>query len=167
MLWDSEKAVENQFERCKKAWLLRGFVGDEKLPSFFGVHNKDPYTRDADNKVFDDGFKSALQALKMDTIAVKPFLKTLDKATFNEVAKLVLNGKEQNDVKIRKMAELTNEGKALLKTIRKTKFALENLRETMEKSIVEQFSGTDGRYMTRLKSLIESIKEGEGADKMD
>ena len=150
--------------------LVRGGGASSKVKKAI-LKNKfpsgDPYTRDADSKVFEDGFKSALQALKMDTIAVKPFLKTLDKTTFNEVAKLVLNGKEQNDVKIRKLAELTNEGKALLKTIQKTEYALENLRETMEKSIVEQFSGTDGRYMTRLKSLIESIKEGEGADKMD
>ena len=169
--WEHDGLVEDLGDDGYRAYIVLRLRGGGKATlKKTMVKNKrpslDPFTRDGDAKIFDDGFKSAVSALKMEKIDVKAFIKSLDKDILVSLNNMLKHGKEQNDVKCQKVADFTVEGKALTSLTHKAEYAMEHLCETMEKSIIENLSGADGRYMPRLKSLVEKAV-GSGNDDMD
>lgn len=114
----------------------------------------DPITRGTDASVYEQGFKSAEEVLKLESINVSQFIGGLNGADLQKVADLVNHGKENNDVKVMKLCEFHVHGRHLITMLAKAEYSLEHLKEVLMQSVIDQFSKDNGRFMTHFKQFV-------------
>ena len=127
------------------------------------IKGGDPFTRTTDMPIYEEGFKSAEAVLKVSKIDIKDFIKKLPTVDLEELHQMMVHGKEQNDIKLQKIAEYHEFGQKLMQMILKAEYAMEHLREVMSMSVIEGFSQTDGRYMHRFKEFLKRLVENSDA----
>ena len=117
----------------------------------------DPSTRATDTSIYESGFKGAEAILKLESVKISDFIKSLSASDREEVKNMLCHGKENNDVKLHRLAEFHDHGKPLQLMIYKAEFAMEHLKEVLQQSVIDEFGGRDGRFMTSFKKFVEDV----------
>ena len=117
--------------------------------------NGDPATRATDTSIYENGFKGAEAILKLESVKITDFVKSLSATELDEVKNMLFHGRENNDVKLQKLADYHVHGKPLRVMLFKAEYAMEHLKEVLQQSIIDEFGGRDGRFMSHFKKFIE------------